>query len=391
MKLTSLSKSARAIGLMVLLSVMVGTSMQQSAQAQTESIPDGIKFLTREQLEQGRRDALEHLKICDRVWQENSNSQEDGRPFFDDFQGLTLTDAQKKAYKALDAQAEARRTELYKQTISVADPSATVEFLYLSPTVSRNVRAAIQTELDRKPTMDQLEAINRRFEKRFGKQYGFFVGSYVTYLTPQQKTQLAQISSDFYNRVQALMTPEQQPQYSKNLAARLRINAACDAKQPISSYPALGRIVNQPSSTNAAQPKTIVDIAAANPNFSTLVTALRAAGLTATLSGKTPFTVFAPTNQAFAALPKGTLERLLRPENRATLREVLTYHVVSGAVESKALRSGKVATVQGSTVGVRANRDRIQVNNARVTSADVKANNGVIHVIDRVLLPPNLK
>lgn len=289
MQLASLSKTTRTLGVMVLLSsIAVIPNLAKTAQAQTEGIPDSIKFLTREQLEQGRLDALEQLKICDRVWQENSNSQADGRPFFDDFQGLTLTDAQKKAYKALDAQAEARRTELYKQAISVADPSATVEFLYLSPSIPRNVRAAIQKELDRKPNMEQLAALNQRFGNR---QYGLFVGSYVTYLTSEQKTQLAQISSDFYSRVQALMTPEQQPQYSKNLAARLQINAACDAKQPISSYPALGRIVNQPPSTNAAQPKTIVQIAAGNPNFSTLVKAIQAAGLTETLSSKTQLTV----------------------------------------------------------------------------------------------------
>ncbi|KAM3106509.1 fasciclin domain-containing protein, partial [Phormidesmis sp. 146-33] len=215
-------------------------------------------------------------------------------------------------------------------------------------------------------------------------------GSYVTYLTPAQQTQLAQISSDFYRQVQALMTPEQQPQYSKNLAARLRINAACDAKQPLMGYPAAGRIVNQPPSKNTAQPKTIVDIAAANPEFSTLVTAVKAAGLVETLSGSQPFTVFAPTNEAFAALPKGTLEKLLQPENRNLLRKVLTYHVVSGDLMARNLRSGRVATVQGSPVAVQVQNGRVRVNNANVVKADVDAKNGVIHVIDKVLLPPGL-
>jgi hypothetical protein len=250
MKLTSLSKAARTFGVMVLLSAIVTIpNLAKTAQAQTQGIPDGIEFLTREQLEQGRLDALEQSKICDRVFQENSNVQADGGIFFDDFQGLSLTDAQKKAYEALDAQAEARRAALYKQTISVADPSATVTFLYLAPSTPPKIQAEINAELDRKPTMDQLEVLNQKFEKKFGK-YGLFIGSYITYLTPAQRTQLAQISSDFYRQVQALMPPEQQPQYSKNLATRLRINAACDAKQPVSSYPALGRIVKQPGRAN---------------------------------------------------------------------------------------------------------------------------------------------
>lgn len=117
---------------------------------------------------------------------------------------------------------------------------------------------------------------------------------------------------------------------------------------------------------------------------------MKAAGLAETLSGKGPFTVFAPTNQAFAALPKGTLEKLLKPENRNLLRKVLTYHVVSGDLMAKNLRSGRVATVEGSPVAVQVRHGGVRVNNANVVKADVDAKNGVIHVIDRVLLPPNL-
>jgi transforming growth factor-beta-induced protein len=140
----------------------------------------------------------------------------------------------------------------------------------------------------------------------------------------------------------------------------------------------------------AAQPGTIVDIAVGNPAFSTLVTAVKAAGLVETLSGKGPFTLFAPTNEAFAALPKGTLEKLLKPENRTLLQKVLTYHVVSGNLMAKDLRSSKVATVAGSTVVVNVQNGKVNVNNAAVIKADVAARNGVIHVIDKVLLPPGL-
>lgn len=142
--------------------------------------------------------------------------------------------------------------------------------------------------------------------------------------------------------------------------------------------------------TRPTQAGTIVEIAASNPAFSTLVQAVKAAGLVETLSGKEPFTVFAPTNEAFAALPKGTLQKLLKPENRDLLRKVLTYHVVSGDLMAKNLRSGRVATVEGSPVAVQVRQGSIRVNNANVVKADVDAKNGVIHVIDRVLLPSDL-
>lgn len=137
-------------------------------------------------------------------------------------------------------------------------------------------------------------------------------------------------------------------------------------------------------------PGTIVDVAAANPSFTTLVTAIKAAGLTDVLSGKGPYTVFAPTDEAFAALPKGTLEKLLKPENKAALQRVLTYHVVPGKVESSTLKSGKVETVEGSPVTVSVQGSAVTVNNAKVTTPDIQASNGVIHVIDKVILPPDL-
>lgn len=132
----------------------------------------------------------------------------------------------------------------------------------------------------------------------------------------------------------------------------------------------------------------IVDIAAANDDFSTLVAAVSAAGLVDTLKGDGPFTVFAPTNAAFAALPAGTVDNLLLPENKDQLVKVLTYHVVPGAVTSDQLAGKRlsVATVQGQTVHVNG-QNGVHVNNARVTSADIMASNGVIHVIDTVLLP----
>lgn len=132
----------------------------------------------------------------------------------------------------------------------------------------------------------------------------------------------------------------------------------------------------------------IVDVAAANDQFSTLVAAVTAAGLVDTLKGPGPFTVFAPTNAAFAALPAGTVETLLKPENRDELMKVLTYHVIPGRVTSDQLAGQRlsVATVQGQNLHVDG-RNGVRVNRSTVTSADIMASNGVIHVIDRVLLP----
>lgn len=164
----------------------------------------------------------------------------------------------------------------------------------------------------------------------------------------------------------------------------------------LSGTPSLAEQVSSPvvRPTEIAQVKskdkklTIVEIAASSDSFKTLTAALKAAGLVEVLSGKGPFTVFAPTDEAFAALPKGTLENLLKPENKATLVKILTYHVVSGKVLSTDLKSGKVPTVEGRDVTIKVGK-AVTVNNAQVVKADIKASNGVIHVIDKVLLPPN--
>jgi uncharacterized surface protein with fasciclin (FAS1) repeats len=140
-----------------------------------------------------------------------------------------------------------------------------------------------------------------------------------------------------------------------------------------------------------AQDKSIVELAAGNESLSTLVTALKAADLVDVLKGDGPFTVFAPTNEAFEALPKGVLADLLKPENKAKLAAVLTYHVVPGTVMSTDLKEGqKAKTVQGESVTVSL-RGGAKVNGANVTAADVKASNGVVHVIDAVILPPSMK
>lgn len=131
---------------------------------------------------------------------------------------------------------------------------------------------------------------------------------------------------------------------------------------------------------------TVVAIAAGNKDFSTLVAAVKAAGLVDTLNGTGPFTIFAPTNEAFEKLPKGTVEDLLKPENKEKLTAILTYHVVAGKVMAADVKAGKVKTVQGGELVI-ATEGGVTVNGAKVIKTDIVGKNGVIHVIDTVVLP----
>lgn len=132
----------------------------------------------------------------------------------------------------------------------------------------------------------------------------------------------------------------------------------------------------------------IVDLAVQTEFLSTLVAAVKAGDLVDVLKGDGPFTVFAPTNEAFAKLPAGTVENLLKPENKAQLVAVLTYHVVPGKVYSKDLKNGmKATTAQGDEITITLKDGKAMVNNATVTTADIEASNGVVHVIDTVILP----
>jgi len=166
--------------------------------------------------------------------------------------------------------------------------------------------------------------------------------------------------------------------------------AACSPAETVTTEPAVvEEVVAEPVVEEVVAPATIVDVAVGNPDFSTLVAAITAAGLGETLAGEGPFTVFAPTNAAFAALPAGTLDSLLLPENKDQLTAILTYHVVPGTVMAADLpaTATDVATVNGAMVSVVAAPEGATVNGAKITAADVAASNGVIHVIDTVLLP----
>ena len=157
---------------------------------------------------------------------------------------------------------------------------------------------------------------------------------------------------------------------------------------------ALALLVALPFSVNAEdEPKDIVDTAVGAKKFTTLVAAVKAAGLVETLKGKGPFTVFAPLDSAFAKLPEGTVATLVKPENKKTLTGILTYHVVAGKVMAAdaievAKGAGKAKTVQGSEIKITLKNGSVYVNGAKVVTADVKCSNGVIHIIDSVIMPP---
>ena len=141
---------------------------------------------------------------------------------------------------------------------------------------------------------------------------------------------------------------------------------------------------------SADEPMDIVDTAVEAGSFNTLAAALEAAGLVDALKGDGPFTVFAPTDEAFKALPDGTLESLLEEENNDTLVAILTYHVVPGSINStEALEAGSATTLQGSDVTISVEDGQPMVNNANIVSTDIECSNGVIHVIDAVILPPS--
>ncbi|MBD0334730.1 MAG: fasciclin domain-containing protein [Cyanobacteria bacterium Co-bin13] len=181
----------------------------------------------------------------------------------------------------------------------------------------------------------------------------------------------------------------------------LPVIAACDtptAQTPTQTPTATAPGVDQPpavtpaegTATDTTATRTIAEITSFDNSFSILNTAIEAAGLEDTLSGDGPYTVFAPTNEAFEAIPAATRERLLDPENRDALVQVLSYHVVPQDLPANQIEAGEVETISGQSLNVEVDSgaQSVNVNNARVIQPDVEASNGVIHVVDQVILPP---
>lgn len=163
---------------------------------------------------------------------------------------------------------------------------------------------------------------------------------------------------------------------------------APETTAPATSAPSVQGSPAPGTQTNA---ENVVDVIENNPSLRTLSSVLDEADLENTLEQGGPYTIFAPSDQAFAALPAATRERLLQEENRQTLRQILTYHVVSGNLTAGQLKSGPVQTQAGNSVNVQIDGQQVKVNDARVIQPDLQAANGVIHVVDRIILPPNVK
>ena len=168
------------------------------------------------------------------------------------------------------------------------------------------------------------------------------------------------------------------------LAACSSTTSSSPSSSPAS--PSASASASMPSSPASAT-GDIVAVASGNASTTTLVTALEAAGLVTTLEGPGPYTVFAPTNDAFAALPPGVLDKLVQPANKEALTKILTYHVVPGSVMAADIKDGPVTTVEGQAVTL-STANGVTVNGAKVTTPDMPATNGVIHPIDTLLLPP---
>jgi uncharacterized surface protein with fasciclin (FAS1) repeats len=180
------------------------------------------------------------------------------------------------------------------------------------------------------------------------------------------------------------------PKVLAGTAAAMLLLAGCSSTSDSSDKtPASAAASSAASAASSAMTAAgdIPTVATGASELATLVTALGAAGLVDTLKGAGPYTVFAPTNDAFAALPAGVLDKLLKPENKDALTQILTYHVVSGKVPSSEVKDGSVKTVQGDTIKL-TTADGVGVNDAKVIKADIMADNGVVHEIDAVLLPP---
>ena len=176
------------------------------------------------------------------------------------------------------------------------------------------------------------------------------------------------------------------------VAAALTLAACSSSSDDTAATPAASEsaaAAESPMASEAAMAGDIIEVASTTDGFATLTAAVTAAGLVETLQGEGPFTVFAPTDEAFAALPAGVLDALLLPENKDALTKILTYHVVAGKVMAADVTDGDVPTVEGQNVTL-STADGVTVNGAKVIQADVETSNGVIHAIDAVILPPDV-
>jgi len=179
-----------------------------------------------------------------------------------------------------------------------------------------------------------------------------------------------------------------QPEVEDNLSQEPTVESPSSGEQ-VAESPSSTDSADTVASSKTAESENIVAVASTNDSLQTLTKAIAAAGLTEDLSGEGPYTIFAPTDEAFAALPEGAVEELLKPENKDQLVKLVKYHVVPGEMTSEAIAAGEVRSIEGTPIKVVVDESSsdLKVNEAKVTKPDIKASNGVIHVIDTVMVP----
>lgn len=416
MKLPFLPKTACIIGFMAALSAIVGSSIASSVQAQpqppAQSQPTEAEMAaeTLRVTEQSNRERVEKSWVravpdfCPAVTKYMGTADPSGLPplFFDDegnvrswdFAGLesALTPEILAVYDQAEKRLSDRGRTLNEELETRVNPKAYIqvvpkEGLSSADAIIIEISTAVDTvNADEITNGEQLAAL----VKKYG-QYANFPGTDEPVYTPAQILEDQSIEREFAATMAAAFTnPEQREYYLKNVDAREAIKS-CYPKALLAETNRPTASTTTPTSTGStSQSQDIVVTAISNGSFDTLVAAVQAAGLVDTLNAEGPYTVFAPTDEAFAALPAGVFDKLLLPKNKAVLAKILTYHVIAGNIPASAVRTGPAPSVEGANLNLTASGGKVTVNGVNVVQADVATSNGVIHVIDAVLLPPDL-
>ncbi len=410
MKRTFLSKTIGMLGMLATLSAIVGAGVQQTARAQ-ESTQSDVEFLaeqSRVRVEQSLVRAIpdfcpallsaEFKNLPPQFYDEEGNF----RTWL--LFGLNLTPEQlavvEQANEKIGERAEALNLQLKKEV----NPNASLDMLWkYPPNISEDAIADIQEEIiaavddveaDLIFNSEQVDELQEKYD-----QYVEFSMSPITSYTPEQFFEVQSMEREFVATIAtAFDNPDQLDTFLKNADVEAAWNACTPkplAKAPGSTPSPAPVVIPSPRRVPREEGGKIIAIAADNGRFNTLVAAIEAAGLTETLDGAGPYTVFVPTDDAFAALPEGILDKLLLPENKETLAKILTYHVLAGEFEARDLKAnaGALPTVEGGDLDIAvAATGQVTVNGNGLTpvDSDILVGNGVIHVINEVLLPPDV-
>lgn len=405
MKRTVLSKTIGILGMLATLSAIVGTGIQQTAKAQEVTQSD-LEFFAEQSRARVERSLVRAIPdFCPALLSADSSNlppqfyNEDGKyrnwAFFEVEFTPELTALYDRAEKKLSERAAALDLQLEREIIPNSPINAAMkEGFSMTDTIATELFAAMDAiNQDQIPNEEQIGA----FVEKYGQYAEIEMGTTPLY-TPEQVLETQSIEREFVaTMATGFDDPDQLNNFLKNIDAQEAFKAcrppALKAPETTvaGSLPAPAPTPRRTTPTVPEEPGKIIAIVDDNGRFNTLVAAIEAAGLTETLNGAGPYTVFVPTDAAFAALPEGILDKLLLPENKETLAKILTYHVVSGELYSEDLEVGAIPTVEGGdlTIAVAA-AGNPTVNGLMIAEPNIPVGNGVIHVMNEVLLPPDL-